>query len=245
MSNWKAIKMVEFLETNGISAALTELIKNTDDKLFLISPYLQIADRLRLLIKEKDSRNIIDIKVVFRTDKLKAEEMSFLQELNNVKVLSCDNLHAKCYLNENTAIITSMNLYQHSQQNNWEMGIKIEKNTDLELYENIFEEVKLIISSSQPTAYSIKKIEKDVRVRSKNTRATSKKLKENINNGFCIRCGMNLKLNPEKPLCFNCYKSWEKYGDSGYKEKFCHVCGKESTCTVEKPVCYTCYKKAK
>ncbi len=237
--------MVEFLETNGISAALTELIKNSEEKLFLISPYLQIADRLRLFIKEKDSRNIIDIKVVFRTDKLKAEELSFLQELNNVKVLSCDNLHAKCYLNENTAIITSMNLYQHSQQNNWEMGIKIEKNTDLELYEKIFEEVKLIISSSQPTAYSIKKIEKDVEVSSKNTRTTSKKSKENINNGFCIRCGTNIKLNPEKPLCFNCYKSWEKYGNSEYKEKFCHVCGKESTCTVKKPVCYTCYKKAK
>ena len=237
--------MVEFLETNGISNALTELIKNSEEKLFLISPYLQIADRLRLFIKEKDSRNIIDIKVVFRTDKLKAEELSFLQELNNVKVLSCDNLHAKCYLNENTAIITSMNLYQHSQQNNWEMGIKIEKNFDSELYEKIFEEVKLIISSSQPTAYFIKKIDKDVEVSSKNIQATSKKSKENINKGFCIRCGTNIQPNPEKPLCFNCFKSWEKYGNTEYKENFCHACGKESTSTVLKPICYTCYKKAK
>ncbi len=67
-------KIVEFLETPGISAALTDLIKNADDKLFLMSPYLQIADRLRLLIKEMDSRKI-DIRVVFRTDKLNAEEM--------------------------------------------------------------------------------------------------------------------------------------------------------------------------
>jgi phosphatidylserine/phosphatidylglycerophosphate/cardiolipin synthase-like enzyme len=236
--------MVEFLETNGISAALTELIKSSEERLFLISPYLQIAERLRLFIKERDSRNIVDIKVVFRTDKLKAEEMSFLQELNNVKVLSCDNLHAKCYLNENTAIITSMNLYQHSQQNNWEMGIKIEKNTDSELYQKILDEVKLIMQSSQQTQYSIKKIEKDVRVNSKNTRTNSKKSKEKLNNGFCIRCGTDIKLNPEKPLCLKCYKSWEKYSNSEYKEKFCHACGKESTSSVKKPVCYACYKKS-
>ena len=64
------------------------------------------SDRLRLLIKERDSRKI-DIRVVFRTDKLNDEEMSFLQELTSVKVSSCDKLHAKCYLNEKTAIITS------------------------------------------------------------------------------------------------------------------------------------------
>ncbi len=81
--------MVEFLETTGISAALTDLIKNANEKLFLMSPYLQIADRLRLLSKERDSRKI-DIRVVYRTDKLNAEEMSFLQELASVKVSSCD-----------------------------------------------------------------------------------------------------------------------------------------------------------
>ncbi len=53
-----------------------------------------------------------------------------------------------------------MNLYQHSQQNNWEMGIKIDKNTDPELYNKIYAEVMLIIQNSQQTPFSIKKIEK-------------------------------------------------------------------------------------
>ncbi len=236
--------MIEFLETTGISAALTDLIKNSNEKLFLMSPYLQIADRLRLLIKERDSRKI-DIRVVFRTDKLNAEEMSFLQELTSVQVLSCENLHAKCYLNENTAIITSMNLYQHSQQNNWEMGIKIEKNTEPELYKKISDEVMLIIQNSQKTPFSIKKIEKETSVIPKKIPTGNKSSSAaTINgNGFCIRCGGDLKLNPEHPLCFNCYKSWEEYRNPQYQEKFCHVCGKESATTYEKPVCYSCYKK--
>lgn len=49
--------MVEFLETNGISAALTELIKSSEERLFLISPYLQIAERLRLFIKERFTKH--------------------------------------------------------------------------------------------------------------------------------------------------------------------------------------------
>ena len=136
-----------------------------------------------------------------------------------------------------------MNLYQHSQQNNWEMGIKIEKNNDPELYKKVYDEVMLIIQNSQQTPFSIKKIEKEVPVISKSTPRKT----QTINNGegFCIRCRTNLKINSEKPLCFNCYKSWEEYGNPTYKENFCHLCGQESPTTYEKPICYSCYKKQK
>ncbi|MCG7847625.1 MAG: phospholipase D family protein [ANME-2 cluster archaeon] len=237
--------MAEFLTTTGISYELEKLIKNSEEKLFLVSPYLQIADSLKHLIMERDLRKI-DIRVVYRKDnKINAEDMSFLQELTSVKIYAHENLHAKCYLNENTAIIASMNLYQYSQVNNREMGIKIEKEMEPELYNDISKEVMIIIQTSQEPEFSVKKLKKEEPVISKKAPIINRKSHPESNKGFCIRCGTNLKLNPEKPLCFNCYKSWEKYGNSEYKEKFCHVCGKESTSTVEKPVCYSCYKKAK
>jgi len=55
--------------------------------------------------------------------------------------------------------------------------------------------------------------------------------------------GWGLKLNPEKPLCYKCFKSWEKYNNPEYTEKFCHACGTKYSSTVAKPVCYACYKK--
>ena len=126
--------MAQFLDTTAVSHELTQLIKKADEKLYLLSPYLQIAPPLKDLIKERDSRKI-DIRFVYGKDeKLNQEDMSFLQELSSVKISFCDNMHAKCYLNENTAIVTSMNLYQYSQQNNREMGIKIEKEKDPDLY---------------------------------------------------------------------------------------------------------------
>ncbi len=237
--------MAEFLETTGISAELTDLIKNANEKLFLISPYLQISNRLRLLIRERDSRNI-DIKVVFKTDRLNAEELSYLQELSSVKVLACENLHAKCYLNENTALITSMNLYQHSQQNNWEMGIKIDKAKDPQLYKKVYDESMLIIQTSQHTPFSIRKTESESTRFSKNTFAANKTNQKNNSNdnGFCIRCGKDIKLNQKKPFCIGCYTEWEKYRNADYEEKFCHGCKKEHTSTMNKPFCLKCFKKA-
>jgi len=71
--------MAEFLTTTGISYNLEELIKNSDEKLFLVSPYLQIASSLKHLIEERDLRKI-DIRIVYRKDnKINAEDMSFLQ----------------------------------------------------------------------------------------------------------------------------------------------------------------------
>ena len=204
--------MAEFLTTTGISYNLEELIKNSDEKLFLVSPYLQIAGSLKHLIEERDLRKI-DIRVVYRKDnKINAEDMNFLQELTSVKIsacenlhaacenlhAACENLHAKCYLNENTAIIASMNLYQYSQQNNREMGIKVEKEKDPDLYNGIFKEVMVILQTSQQPKFSVKKLEKDAFTASKKGPAKINKKHQKKDMGFCIRCGNNLKFNLKK-----------------------------------------------
>ena len=236
-------QMAEFLTTTGISYNLEELIKNSDEKLFLVSPYLQIAGSLKHLIAERDLRKI-DIRVVYRKDnKINAEDMSFLQELTSVKISACENLHAKCYLNENTAIIASMNLYQYSQQNNREMGIKVEKDKEPNLYDDIFKEVMVILQTSQQPEFSVKKLKKDAFTASKKVPKKINKKPQKKDMGFCIRCGNDLKFNPEKPLCYKCFKSWEKYNNPTYKEKICHACGSKYSSTVAKPVCYACYNK--
>jgi len=235
--------MAEFLRTNGISDNLEELIVNSNEKLFLVSPYLQIADTLKRLIKVRDSPSI-DMCVIYRKDtKINAEDTSFLQELNNVRIFACENLHAKCYLNENTAIITSMNLYQHSQQNNREMGIKVEKEKELDLYNAISDEVRTLLQISQQHEFPAEKLKKDAPTASKKVPKTINNKHQKKDMGFCIRCGNDLKFNPEKPLCYKCFKSWKKYNNPEYTEKFCHACGTEYSSTVAKPVCYACYKK--
>jgi len=240
--------MAKFSTTNGVSAALDELVKNARKQLFLISPYLQISKNLRSLMKEADRQPLIDIKVICRKDSnWSPDDISFLQDLENAKIKSIEGLHAKIYLNESTAIITSMNLYLHSQQNNKEVGLIFDAIEDKVMYDQIFQEVTRLIEDADKIQYKVT-LEKEQPATAKpetsKEKASVKTLpKSDKNIGYCIRCRTQMPLNPDKPLCSKCYPIWAKYSDVAYPEKFCHVCGKESKQSVEKPVCYTCYKK--
>ncbi len=242
--------MVKFLETTGVSYELTQLIKNSREKLWLISPYLQLNDQIKIQIKNRDNSNV-DIRVIFREDgKINPDDMLFLQELTMSHIFACPNLHSKCYLNEDTAIITSMNLYQYSQQNNKEMGIKIDKAEERELYDEVYAEANAIISSSRPFQFEIKKKTDDsASIKKEPQKNIPKKHTEEAtgsNKGYCIRCGEMIKFDPNHPLCDKCYQIWAKFGDKKYQEKYCHACGKNDPShksSYEKPICYSCYKK--
>ncbi|MBT7237581.1 hypothetical protein HN865_01860, partial [Candidatus Woesearchaeota archaeon] len=144
----------------------------------------------------------------------------------------CEKLHAKCYLNEERALITSMNFYEFSQVNNDEMGIVVIKDKDPQLYEDINKEIQRLIRNNDEIKVTVEKV-----IPNKNNNSSTK--------GHCIRCKTEIKLNPKVPLCNKCYKSWSKYSDKTYKEKCCHICNKEFNSSMEKPVCLNCYNKNK
>ena len=81
--------------------------------------------------------------------------------MTSIRTSFCKDLHAKCYLNENDVIITSMNLYEFSQVNNNEMGIFIEKSNDPELYKEVYDEVQRLIRTSDEIIVSVEKAESE------------------------------------------------------------------------------------
>jgi hypothetical protein len=206
--------MAQFLDTTGVSHELTQLIKRTNEKLIFISPFIQIAKNLEDLIRERDSQNVNICFVYGKKKHLNADDVHFLRGLSHVKLYFCENLHAKCYLNESTAIITSMNLYEYSQQNNQEMGIKVDRAKDPGLYNEIAAESERIIRiSEEHPLIKIRKV-----------------------SGYCIHCRTKIPLKPENPLCNECKNSWN--GNVTIQEKYCHVCGKVSETSFEKPICF-------
>ncbi len=227
--------MAKFLNSSGISYHLENLIKNANTTLFLISPYLKFNSRIKQLLDDKN-RLRLDIRIIYGKVDLQTDESKWLKSMDSIKVLFCKNLHAKCYINENEAIITSMNLYDFSQQENNEMGVYVTKTDDPELYEDINKEVISLIRTSEHVSISIEKVE-----------PKKEYLKKSLSKekGHCIRCGAEIKLDSKHPLCKKCYKKWSQYSDPTYEEKFCHICGKENKSSLEKPVCYSCYKKIK
>ena len=151
--------MAKFLNTSATNYYLEELIKCASDRLILISPYLKLNDRIKELLEDKN-RLKIDVRIVYGKSELHPMEISWLNELSFVRTSFCKNLHAKCYINESSCIITSLNLYEFSQVNNNEMGVYISRDDDPEMYKDTYGEAQRIIRISDEVRILLEKIEK-------------------------------------------------------------------------------------
>lgn len=149
--------MAKFLNTSATNYFLEELIKSAKDRLVLISPFLKLNDRMKELLEDKN-RLKIDVRIVYGKSELQPQEIEWLKAQSYIRTSFCKNLHAKCYLNESDAIVTSLNLYEFSQINNNEMGILIRREDDAELYKDTYEEAQRIIRISDEVRISMERV---------------------------------------------------------------------------------------
>jgi len=99
--------------------------------LVLFSPYIKLHARLKdnLLLHKENTK--LEIIIVFGKNEEKIEkslskiEFEFLAQFPNIEIRYNSRLHAKYYENDNTSIFSSMNLYEHSHNNNIEFGIQV------------------------------------------------------------------------------------------------------------------------
>ncbi|WNY29200.1 hypothetical protein MmiEs2_14240 [Methanimicrococcus stummii] len=260
--------MVKLIDTQHCSAELSDLVKKAQKEIILVSPYLQISPRFLDLLKEASLRNI-SITLIYRDDKLKEKDSKQLSEQKskfnglNVKIAALENLHAKCYLNESKAIITSMNLYQFSQENNIEFGVRVLKESDPELYDEVYTEIQRIYKISQfdreipvaPVVAAAAQSKGSKIKSSKSAVQSDSESKSSSKNNFadlipffsnqdcyCIRCKSKFEDKFDKPLCKKCYSSWTRYKNEDFAEKYCFSCGEENETTFAKPICRKCYR---
>ena len=146
--------MPKYLRTSGITAGVEELIREARERLYIISPYLKLSDNIRELLNDKE-REKAEVRIIFGKQELNPTEMSYLQNLKYVRLYFSKNLHAKCYLNEKRMIISSMNLYEFSQQNNREMGILIERDNEADrpVYEDALKDIESILNNATDFSY--------------------------------------------------------------------------------------------
>jgi len=227
-----------FLNTEGVSYHLRKIIDNSSETLILISPYLKVNDRIKTCLHDRDLLKQVT-RIIYGKSELQPSEINWLKSLNYTHTSFCKDLHAKCYLNEQEAIVTSMNLHEYSQVNNYEMGIYIDKAKDPDLYKDVYDEVQKLIRNSDEVKISVSKVADSVEKNNKNKSPIT------ASNGFCIRCHSAIALNPSTPYCKSCYSSWKTDKNEEREEKFCHICGKPNKSTILKPTCYGCYKTHK
>src|SRR5690606_5685754 len=252
------------IKTNHeISPDIIDLIIKAEKQIDLISPYLDLWAHLKSSLEAAAKRDVI-INVVFRSemkDKY-ADTTKWLIDIG-AHVYMVDKLHTKLYRSERMVIITSMNLYDYSAKTSEEFAftspedelishaekyiaelrsraVPLDTRKVGRVFDSVAKKVKDSFSNKPKSeakpkrASSTKKVsEPETPAKERAPRVSSK----GEAGAFCIRCGDDLKFNMEKPLCYNCFKSWSKYKNPAFEEKHCHGCGKAHKSSLEKPLC--------
>jgi hypothetical protein len=228
--------MAKYLTNKETQATLENIIMNAENKLVLVSPYIVLTGTLHSRIKAAAEKGV-RIKIIYRTDKVNNAELDRLKSIKNIELKFRDDLHAKCYFNEKEMIITSLNLLKTSESN-WEMGIHVSRSNDKEIFEGAMRDVQTIFMDSgsickNPVKEKVKEIKPNT-------------VKSKSDYGYCIRCGEDIRFNIKKPLCPDCFESWNEWGNEDYPENFCHFSGEESDgdTSYEHPVLKKNWKKA-
>jgi hypothetical protein len=210
-----------------------------------------------------DNRGV-KITIVYGKKELETQEQIKLGKLTHLSIRFYQYLHAKCYINEERAVITSMNMHKYSEKKNREIGILIDKNieSDSQAYEAALNEINSIIEISvqaqQAKHYTDRSsvLEADNNSLKYINQATTKSPVNRsddtsraqhtkvIIQGHCIRCGKNIPYDPSHPYCHTCFNSWIRYENPDYIEKYCHRCGGNDRSSMLYPLCHNCFQKS-
>jgi hypothetical protein len=121
--------MAKFLTGNELNLEIEKIFEEATVQINLISPYIKLHDRYISVLKTKLTYDWLKITIVFGkneedlTRSMKLEDFNFFKEFPNIEIRHEKRLHAKYYSNEVKAVLTSMNLYSYSQDNNIEAGV--------------------------------------------------------------------------------------------------------------------------
>lgn len=144
--------MAKFLNTTSLNFFLEELIRKSTKNLILVSPYLKINARIRELVEDKVASGL-KVQIVYGKTDIAQSEKDWFASQPLIDVRFCKNLHAKCYMNDSNAIVTSLNLYEFSQINNNEMGILLTATKDVEAFNDATEEVLRLVKNSELVSF--------------------------------------------------------------------------------------------
>jgi ribosomal protein L25 (general stress protein Ctc) len=122
--------MAKFLKDSELNAALEHLISNAEEYIMLVSPYIKLHEKTKALLERRRKEGLLLIVIFGKSDDgknttLSKEDFEFFKTFTTVDVRHEQRLHAKFYSSEKEAILSSMNLYDYSQNNNYEFGIHL------------------------------------------------------------------------------------------------------------------------
>jgi hypothetical protein len=229
----------------AVHADVMSLIDCAQKRLVLVSPFIDLWPGLVTALKRAETRGV-EITLIARGGDTKEKNQRALRQVRNVcrYVGFVERLHAKVYLNEAKAILTSMNLVQSSALNSIEISAFVESQWATKEYAQLKRICDALIDTARQDELRSERPHDDendddgddneVVVVPRGPRGRPPKW------GHCIRCEERIEFDMMHPLCDGCFTSWNRYKNKDYEECYCHKCGEECATTFADPICEDC-----
>jgi len=130
------MKEINFLNTAKLNDEIKKMFMKEKYNIVIFSPYINISDELINILSSSLYASIV---IFYR----ECDNISYYEnKLPKVEFHVINDLHAKIYMSTSHIIITSLNLYEYSQKNNFESGIIFSNKHFSEMYDQICVELK-------------------------------------------------------------------------------------------------------
>ena len=224
----------------AVLADVMSLIDCAQQRLVLVSPFIDLWPGLVTALKRAEARGV-DITIISRGGDTKEKHERALRQVQSAcgYVGFIERLHAKVYLNEAKAILTSMNLVQSSALNSIEISAFVDRQWAAKEYAQLRRICDSLIETARQDDLRSKREEEEnddvvVIVAPRSPRGRPPKW------GHCIRCEERVEFDMKHPLCDGCFTSWNRYKNKDYEEHYCHKCGEGCSTTFREPICEDC-----
>ncbi|WP_066224995.1 phospholipase D family protein [Formosa haliotis] len=125
--------MSTFLTGDDLNDAIDDIITNAKKFIQITSPYIKLDDHFKERFNIIKNNPSIYLQILFGKNEdnfyrsLKSEDLEYFKSFPNISIIYESRLHAKSYVNDSDGVITSMNLYDYSAENNVEYGVAFSK----------------------------------------------------------------------------------------------------------------------
>ena len=191
-----------------VAEAILDVIRTAKKEITIVSPYLNLWDEAKRAILDALRRKVTIFFALRYTRKLEHnQDLNWLED-NGIDWDAFPDLHAKIYLNEDTVLLSSMNLYAYSARHNFEVCYAVPDSASKSAIREYVDSFKEPIASCircgtdiEPNPYR-PLCERDYRswVRFGDWFYPEK---------YCFLCGKRAKTTKADPFCDDCDKYLE------------------------------------
>lgn len=152
--------MVQFLNATQTFGEIQSIINQATNRssIVMISPFIKVNNLiLDRLIDACKNRNV-KITMICREDNLKPDERTRLESIGqNLTLISDEHVHAKCFYNDESMVIGSLNLYDSTTGINHEMGVLLrnDRDSDKEAFQEARNEAQFIMRNAKTRLHQV------------------------------------------------------------------------------------------